>query len=103
LERFVNTLRCYPEYFRSGRFAKWRGGSMDRPEAFPFRVLVICKSKERCHNIAHALAHSDPPIASQIMLSTQAQAVSDPLGNIWFLPKHCARPTTKSSLFATSE
>jgi hypothetical protein len=102
LERFVKTLRCYPEYFRSGRFAKWRGGSQDRPEAFPFRVLVICKSEERCWNIARLLAFSDPPIFSQVMLSTQAQAVSDPLAPIWILPKDHACRAKRISLFQLS-
>lgn len=81
--------RCvaYRHYYRSGSFAKRQGGQAEEYRNHYFRVLVTCVSQERARNIAMALLNLDQPIQTQVLLTTHAELMADPLGTIWLRPK----------------
>jgi hypothetical protein len=77
---------CYLDYYRHGGFAVRNGGTKDDYREFPFRVLAICKSDERKQNLAQSLLRNTPPIRHQWCLATMADAIQDPIGEIWTSP-----------------
>jgi len=83
LERVVEKCLNYREHFRSGGYAESRGGKRDEQKAYPFRVLVIVRSAERRNNLAERLLQTQPPFSTMILVTTQAECVRDPLGDIW--------------------
>jgi hypothetical protein len=74
---------CYLDYYRSGGFAERNGAPRESFREYPFRVLVVLKTEERRNNFAERLLWNEPPILSQVWLSTHSEASSDPLGPIW--------------------
>lgn len=55
-------------------------------ENFPFRVLLILKSRIRERNLSVKLASLAPPIRTLVWMTTFEQVSSDPLGAIWTCP-----------------
>ena len=91
---------CYLEYYRTGGFAARNGASRSDFKDFPFRVLMVFKSAERRNNTAERLVHNNPPILTQVWLTTLAEVTSDPFGAIWIQPKGY-RETTSGTPFET--
>lgn len=77
---------CYLDYYRSGGFAVWRGGKRQNVEDYPFRVLLICRTKERANNAAEQMLLNNPPIRSIVWLTAFDDAMNDPFGEIWMRP-----------------
>jgi len=50
-------------------------------------VLMIFRNDERRNNAAGLLLRNVPPILTQVWLCTFAEAVANPLGEIWIRPK----------------
>lgn len=86
-EILVGKGRAYLEYYRSGGFALREGASRAEFKAFAFRVLLVCKSAERRNNAAERLIQNNPPILTQVCLSTLAEATMNPLGPVWVQPR----------------
>ena len=85
-ETLVNRAGCYLDYYKSGGFAVRNGASRSAYKDFPFRVLIILKNAERRNNTAERLLQSNPPILTQVYLSTFDEARTDPLNKIWVRP-----------------
>ncbi len=77
---------CYLDYYRAGGFAIRNGQSAEAYKDFPFRVLIICKTAERRNNIAEQLLAANPPILTQVWLTTIAESLATPLDPIWIRP-----------------
>ncbi len=86
-DTLVAKANCYREYFKSGGFAARNSASRTEFKAFPFRVLLVLKSAERRNNTAQRLFEQNPPILTQVWLTTLADVTADPLGPIWILPR----------------
>lgn len=92
---------CYVDFYRSGGFAVRNGVPRSEYQQFPFRVLMVFKNAERRNNTAERLLNCNPPILSQIYLTTFAEVKTDPLGPIWIEPKDY-RAVTDGTPFDTS-
>lgn len=77
---------CYLDYYRSGGLAVRNGQHRSAYKDFPFRVLFVFKSAERRNNAAERLLQNQPPIFTQVWLTTMAEVLADPLGEIWIRP-----------------
>jgi len=77
----------YLEYYRSGGFAQKQGAPRAEYKEHPFRVLMVFKSAERRNNTAERLLAHNPPILTQVCLSTLKEATADPLGPVWIQPR----------------
>lgn len=82
----ANRAHCYGDYFRSGGFAVRNGRPREEYKHFGFRVLVVCKTVERRNNTAERLLLNNPPIRTQVWLTTFEEVTSNPLGLIWIHP-----------------
>jgi hypothetical protein len=91
LEILVQKVLCYNRFYREGGMALRFGKSADDYKEFPFRVLIVCKSKERRDNIAKMLLAMHPPILTQVCLSVLEEVCADPLGLVWTLPGNTAK------------
>jgi hypothetical protein len=85
-QTLINRAGCYLEYYKSGGFAVRSGASRPDYKSFPFRVLMVMKSDERRNNTAERLLESNPPILTQVYLSTLAEVRADPFKRIWIRP-----------------
>jgi len=86
-EVLAQKAACYLDFYQSGGFAVRSGGSREGFREFPFRVLVICKNDERRNNIAERLFQNNPPTLAQVWLTTHAEILVAPLGEIWMRTK----------------
>ncbi len=86
-DTLVQRAGSYLDYYRSGGFAVRNGAPRSDFKEYPFRVLMIFKSAERRNNTAERLLQNNPPILTQVCLSTIAEVTRDPLGRIWFRPQ----------------
>jgi len=86
LETLVQKACSYNRFYREGGMAVRFGKSAAEFKDFPFRVLIVCKSKERRDNIAKMLLELHPPILTQVCLSTLAEVCADPFGEVWRIP-----------------
>lgn len=77
---------CYSEYYKSGGFAVRNGAARSDFKQFPFRVLMVFKTAERRNNTAERLLQNNPPILTQVCLSTIEEVTKNPFGPIWFRP-----------------
>ena len=93
---------CYLDYYKSGGFAVRSGGSRGQFKDFPFRVLMVFKTAERRNNTAERLLQSNPPIFTQVVLSTFAEVTANPLGPIWIFPRDY-RDAVKGTPFDTEQ
>jgi hypothetical protein len=89
---------CYVDYYKSGGFAMRNGAERSAYREYPFRVLFIFKNAERRNNMAERLLQNNPPIFTQVMLSTFAEVIANPLGPIWIRPLDY-REATKGTPF----
>jgi hypothetical protein len=87
LRILVEKARGYRAFYRTGGFARRSGGSPVDFNKYPFRVLMVFMTAERRNNVAELLLHDRPPIRSQVLLTTFAEAISDPFGPIWVTPE----------------
>ncbi len=101
LDTLVARAGSYLDYYKSGGFAVKNGASSSEFQKFPFRVLIVCKTAERRNNVAERLLAHHPPILTQVCLTTYAEAVSDPLGKVWFSPRDY-REAVQGTPFQTS-
>jgi hypothetical protein len=85
-DTLVSKAVCYLEYYKSGGFAVRNGADRAAYKDYPFRVLIVLKSAERRNNTAEGLLRSNPPIFTQVYLTTFAEATNNPLGAIWIRP-----------------
>jgi len=90
----------YLDYYKSGGFAARCGGSRDKFKEFPFRVLMVFKTAERRNNTAERLLQNNPPIFTQVVLSTFEEVTKNPLGAIWMCPRDY-RDAVKGTPFDT--
>lgn len=77
---------CYLDYYRSGGFAEKSGGRRSNFKDYPFRVLIVCKTEERRNNTAAQLIQGNPPIFTQVWLTTLKEVTTTPLSAIWIRP-----------------
>jgi len=86
----------YRQYFRSGKFAEWRGGRREEVDQFPFRVLWVFKTAARRDNAARSMLALNPPILKQAWLTTLDGIKSDPLAG-WKTPQEYLSVNTSFS------
>ena len=82
----VRKAACYRGHYRHGGLAARYGGRPERFKAFPFRVLVTCRTPERRNNLAARLLTLTPKPGGQVWLTTFAEAIANPLDAIWVTP-----------------
>lgn len=99
-DTLVNRAACYMDYFRSGGFAVKNGAPRDAFKEYPFRVLMVFKTAERSNNTAERLLQSNPPILTQVWLSTLQEVTTNPLAEIWTCPADY-REATRGTAFDT--
>ena len=85
-DTLVNRAGCYLDYYQSGGFAVWNGGNRMDFKEYPFRVLMVFKNDERRNNTAQRLLQHNPPILTQVYLTTMSEVLANPLGAIWVRP-----------------
>jgi len=95
LDTLATKAACYLSYYQSGEFAIRCGGVSTDYKAYPFRVLIVCKSKERGENAAKRLLQNNPPILTQCMFATLSETCAQPLAAIWSTP---AKPLERMTL-----
>lgn len=78
---------CYRDYYRRGGLAVRNGRPAEEFEKFPFRVLFVLKSRARLENAARTLLTLNPPMNSQVWLTTLEDLVRGPLASIWLTSK----------------
>jgi hypothetical protein len=88
---------CYREYYSSGGFARRCGGEAEGFRDHPFRVLIVLQNAERRNNLAERLMNCTPPVKVQAWLSTRAEVLRDPLGQVWVCPLDYARATEQTA------
>ncbi len=74
------------------------GGLRGDFKQYPFRVLFVFKTAERRHNTAERLIQGNPPILTQVWLTTLSEVTADPFGAIWIRPVDY-RDTIKGTQF----
>jgi hypothetical protein len=84
---------CYRHFYSAGGFAQRCGGQADEFRQYPFRVLLVLQTAERRNNSAERLLNCFPPIKYQAWLTTLAEVLANPLGNIWTCPNDYALAT----------
>lgn len=86
LSTISSKATCYLSHYRTGKFAQSLGMPQEEFRKYPFRVLFVCKSKERRDSIAKHLIQGTNPIRSMVMLTTHEEVCHDLLGKIWITP-----------------
>jgi len=77
---------CYADYYRSGGYAVRQGGTAVEYKQYPFLVLMVFKSEQRRDNAAERMLQNQPPIHTQVWMTTYAELTCEPLGKIWSVP-----------------
>jgi hypothetical protein len=85
-DKLAAKAACYFDYFKSGGFAVRNSATRSDFKKFPFRVLMILKTAERRNNTAERLLQNNPPILTQVYLSTFEEVIANPLGAVWIRP-----------------
>jgi hypothetical protein len=85
-EVLASKAACYLAYYKTGGFAEKCGGNRGDFKEYPFRVLFVFKTAERRNNTAERLIQGNPPILTQVWLTTFADVTADPFGAIWIRP-----------------
>jgi hypothetical protein len=93
---------CYFDYYRRGGFAVRNGAARSDFIKFPFRVLMVFKTVERRNNTAERLLQNNPPILTQVCLSTFEEVTANPFGAIWICPRDY-RDATKGTPFEVKQ
>ena len=97
-DTIATKARSYLEHYQSGGFAVQNGATRADYKKFPFRVLLIFQNAERRNNAAERLLLNNPPILTHSYLTTFAEFIAEPLGNVWVRPLDY-RETLKKSKF----
>ena len=84
--KLVASGSAYLRYYTSGGFAERHGAPRSAGKDYPFRVLMVFQNAERRNNTAEELLRVNPPIYTQVWLTTLAEIKADPLGTIWIWP-----------------
>jgi hypothetical protein len=84
--RITQRIECYLDFYRRGGLALRNGRSKQDFREFPFRLLIICRTRERRDNIAAAMLLMHPPILTMVWLTTFAELCQNALGSIWIRP-----------------
>jgi hypothetical protein len=87
LDTLARKALCYLNFYQTGGLAVRAGYPRSDFKDFPFRVLMVCKTAERRTNIAERLLTNQPPILTQVWLSTLDEVKQNPLGAIWIRPR----------------
>jgi hypothetical protein len=95
LDRVVDKCLNYREHYRRGGYAEFCGGKSEDFKAHPFRVLVVCQSEKRRDNLAEKLLQTVPPFSTMILITTLAECLDDPLGDIWITAATYKDATTR--------
>lgn len=98
----VSHATAYLDYYKSGGFALRNGAPRSAFENYPFRVLFVLKTEERRNNTAERLLQCNPPILTQVYLSTISEVRRNPLGAIWIRPLDY-REASKDTIFSFSD
>jgi hypothetical protein len=99
LETLVTRAQCYRHYYHTGGLADRAILPRSEFRRFPFRVLIVLRNPERRNNLAERLLLTRPAILWQTWLTTYAEAISNPLGQIWTRPQDY-REVISGSTFA---
>lgn len=91
---------CYNDFYRRGGLAVRNGQPASAYTDFPFRVLFVLKSTERRDNIANRLLQNNPPVLTQVWLTTREEITTDPLGAIWVRPIDYRESTKREQFIA---
>lgn len=86
LDTLARKALCYLDFYQRGGLAVRSGRPRSEYKDFPFRVMMIFKTDERRNNTAEKLLTGNPPILTQVWLTTMSEMLSDPLGRIWIRP-----------------
>jgi hypothetical protein len=97
-DTLVARASAYVDFYKSGGFAIRNGAARSAFKDYPFRVLFIFKNAERRNNMAERLLQNNPPIFTQVILSTFDEVIGNPLGAIWTCPRDY-REATKGTRF----
>lgn len=90
LEVLAQKAFCYLHFYQQGGMALRFGARREEFRDFPFRVLAVFQSEERRNNVAERLLRNNPPLMTQVWLSTMAEIRENPLSPIWIRPKDYA-------------
>lgn len=85
-ERLAAHAHCYRDYYYSGGFALRCGGTREEIADYPFRVLFVFQTAERRNNAAEKMLMLRRPIGSHSCLTTLAELIENPFGDIWITP-----------------
>ena len=94
LDTLALKAACYNDYYRRGGLSVRNGQPASAYKDFPFRVLMVCKTEERRDNAAARMLKSNPPILTQVWLTTTEELLADTLRTVWVRPCDCARDST---------
>ena len=86
LDTLAQKALCYLDFYQRGGLAVRSGRPRSEYKDFPFRVMMIFKTDERRNNTAEKLLAGNPPILTQVWLTTMREMLGDPLGRIWTRP-----------------
>lgn len=100
-DRLAAKAYSYRDYYRRGGMAVANQRPRSEYEKFPFRVLFVLKNAERRNNAAERLLLLQPPILSQVWLTTFAEVTTNPLGSIWIRPMDYRAALAGTSFEAT--
>jgi len=78
---------AYLEHYNSGGLAKRFGATTSEFRQYPFRALIVLPNTTRRDNTVKRLLANKPPSLTQTWLTTSPEILTDPLGEIWTLPK----------------
>ena len=77
---------CYLHYYKSGGLAVQSERTRKDFRAFPFRLLIVCKTRARRDNIVRRLRATNPPLRTFVLLTTVDEVTTNPLRAIWITP-----------------
>lgn len=86
LDTLALKAACYNDYYRRGGLAVRNGQPASAYKDSPFRVLFVMKTGERRDNAAKRLLQNNPPVLTQVWLTTVHQLCLRPLEQIWKIP-----------------
>jgi hypothetical protein len=87
LDTLCRRALCYLDLYQRGGLAERFGGQRSEYKDYPFRVLMVFSTAERRNNIAERLLIQQPPILTQVWLSTLGEVLANPMGSIWIRPR----------------
>jgi hypothetical protein len=94
LDLVVEKCLNYREHYRSGGYAVFCGGKREEYKELPFRVLIVCNSEKRRNNLLGKLLETEPPFSTMILITTLAECVREPLGEIWMTAAAYKNPSS---------